>query len=264
MSFCRRVSVSLLAAVVFLSSFAAYKQVGRYCGQGAVTDYHESFTFDYKVENITKFNIGLPEYKGLGSNNCSPTAGGIVMGYYDIFKPNLIPNYESAIYYNGVYYYDGQCGTVYNTISEIYNLMGTNVGGDGTTLSGFKNGLSNYVSGKGYSLQYESVMQNGLNVNSLKTKLTDGKPVVLFIKGFTFTSFNSSLITATSEEYYGKTSGNRHTCVAYGYRTVSYYRNGRAFRSDTYMLVSFGDESTGYLLMNDMTSIEDAYAIVIQ
>lgn len=265
MTVCKKLSAGLFVLVMFLSSFAAFAQVERYSASAGVTTETETITFDTKAQNITKMNIGMPDYSGAGTNNCAPTAGGILLGYYDIFKPNLLPNFESTFYYNGVYYFNTMTTAVSAIITNLYNLMGTDVGGAGTTLAGFKRGFSSYVEDKGYGVQYESVMKNGnFNLDLYLSKINSQKPVALFIRGFKYMPTGGFTTTPTSENHIKFVSDNNgHACIAYGYKTVTYYRGGSAFRTDNYLLVSFTDATVGYLLMNNYSTIENALAVVV-
>ena len=58
--------------------------------------------------------------------------------------------------YEGEFYYSGQTQEVNDALQELYDLMGTNTTGPGTTETQFINGLTSYVNGQGYNITFNS------------------------------------------------------------------------------------------------------------
>lgn len=254
------------AVILFVCCILAVPSIGReqavYCGNEGAVSFAETVSFTSKETDAGQTVATLPAYLGIGSNACVPAAASIVLGYYDIYKPELIPDFTSAYVYNGVYYYAAQNDKVNSVINQLAELMQTNVISPGTTVAQFKAGFTKYVNVKGYSVAYESLMTNNFSLEAFKEKIEANTPVLLFLNGYRYNTLAGYSEMSGTDVFSGITSENRHACAAYGYKTFRYYRNGSLFRTDTYLLVAFGDNTKGMLLM-DISRIEDAYAIII-
>ena len=80
-------------------------------------------------------------------NACGPIGGGIIVGYYDKYFQNLIPNYTN--YYTATGKYRLQDSTyVPAMIQALYTEMQTNVVAPGVSESECLDGLQSYVEGK--------------------------------------------------------------------------------------------------------------------
>lgn len=81
----------------------------------------------------------------------------------------------------------------------------------------------------------------------------------------TYVYYNDIGITMgeTSATMYRLTSPNGHVVSAFGYREYNFYSDGEIFRTDRYMVVSFGNGTSGIISINDLSTIVNAYAIAI-
>lgn len=244
----------------------AYKGFG-YCGGGKFVEKVQ--TVNYAKKNTETYSIAydLPNYCGRSEEDtsCANTAGAIVLGYYDRFCENLIPNYKSYIKLGSMMRYKTGTVEIANLISELNSLMGTDVGQLGTTFSEFQAGMQRYVSEKGYTYQTESVFSWGkFDFEKYKSEVEEERPVVLFLSGYAIVnSFSESSVTDTIKSGYAETT---HVAVGCGYKTDVYYNaNGNVSDTRNYLRVASGLEQygIGYLNINGFGNIDKAISVEI-
>ncbi len=245
---------------------SAYKGFG-YCGDGSTTVVTQTVEHASKqVENYT-IQFELPNYMGsvYGITSCANTAGAIIIGYYDRFYENLIPDYQSYVSIGGVVCYKTGATEVFDLVMELYDLMGTDKNQAGTTYAGFQSGMQQYVTGKGYTYTTTNMFTNGsLNMTSYKNAVQAGKPVAMFLSGFAML-VNTSQTTPTdtiTSHYINST----HATVGCGYRIDTYYdESGRLIDTRNYLKIASGLESydIGYLNINALGQMDKAIAVDI-
>lgn len=225
----------------------------------------EIITFASKEEERIEFPYAVPTYyTSTLSNACGPVAGAIVVGYYDKYYEDLIPNYTAYYAANGRYRRPDST-YVPALIQELYTLMQTNVVDVGVSVSECKAGLQDYVSARSLALTYTTVKSNSsaFNETACKNAISNQKPVLLFCNSITTYLYAGG--ETEDELIYVKTSSS-HIVVCYGYYKVKYYNESNVnFRTDTYLEVSTGWQinSTGYVKANDMSWVDEAYAVEI-
>ncbi len=244
----------------------AYEGFG-YCGDGSTTAVTQTVAYTTKETTTYSIEYDLPNYKGSvnGVTGCANTAGGIVIGYYDRFCENLIPDYQSYMTIGGGLCYKTNTTEALNMILELYTLMGTDVGVTGTTFTGFQNGMQQYVTGKGYTYTTESMFTNGVfNMSSYRTAVQSGKPVVIFMSGF------AMLAQTTTEDNVDTINSNyindTHVTVGCGYKTDTYYNSlGWTINIKQYLKVASGLEeyNIGYLNINALGTMDSAISVQI-
>ena len=232
-------------------------------GAGTSVDADETINYDsYTI--LEDVSIPAPSYFSTNSsltNSCAPVTGTNVCGFYDRWFPNLVPNYTTC-YVSGSYVvYPAISGEPIQTcISTLYSLMGTNVGGAGTTQSGFQNGLVQYFTNQGYSLSYQSIKTSStnINLNALKQAVQNDNVAVLSFTKFNFVT--TLVYDENSVDVYKDYYNAGHMLMVNGYKTVAYYKDGVNFRTDTYLYSSsgFGSGITGYVLLGDNMTIVEA------
>lgn len=232
--------------------------------QNTVTD-----AFSYSRKEVSQYQINntFPDYYNTNvslTNTCANVAGANVIGYYDRYFDELIPNCASGIlrgtnyvYYEMLLFKEKKQAV----IDWLYTTMKTNTIDDGTTEDDCLEGLAEYVQQKGRSITYSSVMTGTeLNFDEFETELKEGKPIMFFLSGYNFVSVNDSgnSVTITINEYTGN-----HIVVAYGYQKVDYYdANNSLIESNIYIFISTGIESTsGFYLLNYGGNINSAKAV---
>lgn len=237
---------------------------------GTQTTVTETFTYSTK-ETVTTIQINntFPAYYNTNSNlsnECACVAGANLIGYYDRYFENLIPNHSPGVKRGAGYLYNQMLVNKplkQAVIDDLYVRMGTNVSQSGTTQSGFQNGLSSYVQSKGYSISYSSIMSGStLNIQSLIQSLNDKKPVALFLQGFNISQISDSNGTTTLTK---NTFTGNHTVIVYGLTVVNYYDSTNTLvKVKTYLSVASGlEDYTGYYILNNNGSIVGANAVEI-
>ncbi len=240
------------------------------------TGTHTSDTYEVHYDSVTVTNKVLYSAPSYGSGNttypncCAPVAGTNVVGFYDRWYTNLIPNYTPGIFLsNGQYKYYPEYGAdaVSDALTNMYTIMKTNQDGGGTTDVNFKNGLKKYVNSAGYNYSTASYYKNKTNVdlNKLATAVDENKVAVIMCQQYNFVS----QIRFFSDEKYSyivKTNSTvGHIMMVYGYKVVEYYRSSSNFRTDYFLCVSssYSNGVQGYMQLNDFASIDDAFIVSI-
>ncbi len=228
-------------------------------------------TFEYATKETSseyKINKSFPAYYNTNSsltNSCANVAGANIMGYYDRYYENLIPDYVPGILRGANYSYYQMTVNVskkQDVINELYVRMGTNSPDAGTSQEGYKSGITSYVNAKGYNVTYNSVMTgSGLDINKLKSVLQNGDPVSLYLSGYNITAINDTGYSLNLNKYLY--TGN-HIMIVYGYQTINYYNSNHILiKSNTYLYVATGMIHTGYYILNNNGTINDAEAVHI-
>ena len=268
---------SVVAIVALCSSFFSVSAINVKAEANEETRYYdvpsialtsgsnEIITFSRKEDELIEFPYAVPTYYTTTlSNACGPVAGAIVVGYYDKYYENLIPNYTAYYTANGRYRRPDST-YVPTLIQELYTSMNTNVVDLGVSVTECKEGLQDYVMAKDFSLSYTTVKAYSLSFNetACKNAISNQKPILLFCNSVTTYLYDGG--TTEDEWIYVANSGN-HIVVCYGYRKIKYYdANNVNFRTDTYLKVATGwaDNSTGYVKANDMNWLDEGYAVNI-
>lgn len=229
----------------------------------------ETIYYSWKDTTFYQINTSFPDYYNTNSsltNTCANVAGANIIGYYDRYYDNLIPDYTTGILRtNGYYYYPMgfNMDKKQAMINLFYSSMKTNTKNDGTSKEDCLNGLKNYIQSQSRSITYTSVMPNGVfSLDKFDAQLRAGNPVLIFLSGYNYVEYSDSgkQETITKNIYNGN-----HIVVAYGYQKVNYYdANNNLFRSNTYIYVSKGIKNVnGFYLLNSGGNIDAAEAVAI-
>lgn len=234
--------------------------------QGAGTEVKRTETITYATRSETLYSIesDLPEYMGVeGGSNCANIAGGTVIGYYDRFCENLIPDFQSYELFYGYVFYKGVTVEVANTLKELNSLMGTTSGG--TTFSGFQAGMNSYVKSHGYTYGSTSLMTNGVfDFGKYEQAVKTNKPVALFYNYYTITSVSTP--SEGKDNIYYSCKSASHVVVGCGYKIHTYYdANGKVLTTRTYLKAASGFSFEGicYFNISNYSKIDNAIAITI-
>ena len=223
----------------------------------------EEITFTSRTENeVTTIGEFPMYYSNNYSNVCGPVAGSMLVGFYDRYYENLIPDYTS--YYTTTGKYKTYAPTqVADTISSLYTLMRTNVDDVGVSRTDFLNGLSDYVEDKGLTIQYTAIDSgSSFSYSAYKTSIDANKPVVLFCNNVVLNTFG---IYENSETIVSEPVSGGHIVVGYGYCEVEYYNGSTLFRSEKYMLVANGWSTIplGYINIEEDYWYNNGYSVLI-
>lgn len=271
--------VALMVAVMFTISFTAPSITYAFSEENEIDEIYyaaisssrketESFSYATKTTESYSVNPTFPNYYNVNSelqNTCANVAGANIIGYYDRFFVNLMPNTVPGAGTTKYTYYPMSKNMAANqeVINDLYNRMQTNTVGNGNTQTQYKNGISSYVQSKGYTTSYSSVMTNRMfDLNKAIVQFQNGNPISLYMSGYGFTKVidNGNLITFEKEIFDGN-----HIAIAYGYEKVSYFdASGKVIRSEIYLRVSTGMNGvSGVYIVNNYGSLNDAEAVHI-
>ncbi len=235
---------------------------------GDITTTTETVTYSTKSTDEYRFPFYAPNISGgLSGSCCANTAGAVVIAYYDRFKENLIPNFQSYILMGGaVVIYKNTAAEYEPLIYTLVDYMAVEGIQQGTTFTGFQNGMERYVEEKGYSYSTSSVMSWGnFDFDEYVDAVEQEKPVALFLNGF---SMYHGITTETEGQDVIESGycAATHVEVGIGYRVDTYYNaNGTVKTTRKYLRVISGLDSygMGYLNINASGEIVNAVSINI-
>ncbi|MBQ8428032.1 MAG: hypothetical protein IJX18_02125 [Clostridia bacterium] len=226
----------------------------------------ETIYYARKEQTYTLFDYCVPYYQNNNTsltNACGAVAGAIVVGYYDKYFEDLIPNYTA--YYTSGRYRGVDSTYVPALIQDLYTRMRTNVDDVGVSESDCINGLTSYVQSKGHSITYTSAKSgSGFNHTLCDNAIATGKPILLFCENVSLYGVGES----DGYDYWSQsiTSG-AHIAVAFGYLTINYYdANDALIRTDHHIEIATGwpgNNKCGYLNANDSSWLNSAYIVNI-
>lgn len=250
-------------------ALTAYSDDTLYSETSTQNNETETFSYSRKEIDTYKMNNSFPDYYNTNTsltNTCANVAGANVIGYYDRYYDDLIPNCAAGILRGTNYTYYPM-----NTFKEkkqavidwLYISMKTNTTDNGTTESDCLEGLSEYVQEKGRGITYSSIMTNNtFDFEKFESELREGKPIMFFLSGYNFVLVKDieNQVTITKNEYTGN-----HIVVAYGYQKVNYYNgNNVLIKTNIYIYISTGILGTsGFYLLNNGGNIDSAKAVDI-
>lgn len=205
-----------------------------------------------------------PRFCGSGlTSGCAAVAGGNLIGYFDRYYEDLIPNHVAGRYISEYYSYNLADTYVYQAINTLYEDMEGTV--NGITESNFKSGLQLYCERKGLTCDFSSVMSLGkLNYNSVRSSMQNNKPVALLLN--TYNICQIGMHETNNDHYLQYTNyfGN-HVMVGFGYRVMVYNLPDGSINSYRFIYVATGwaDPSDAYFNIEYSTNIVSAYGVNI-
>lgn len=216
-----------------------------------------------ETETVTQYRMPLYTATGDLTNCCGAVAGSIIVGFYDRYYPDLIPNW-TPYFSNNMYKY---ADTTYvpAVMEELYVLMRTNVDDVGVSQYDCRDGLQEYFNDRGRNLSYSSIETSSqFNYQLYKQAIQANKPVLMFCTELTISflvySNSQSAAVFTHQDISGA-----HIIVGYGYTTVNYYNGDTIFRSEEYLLVSTGRDgfTDAYVNISSTDWLVDGYAVTV-
>lgn len=243
---------------------SASSEESKYCNTGG-SFVEESETIIYARKDKVEYNIAskVPDYAPHNfTTGCANIAGSIIISYYDRFCEELIP--DCTTYYkfgNAIIYKSGNEKNDAVT-DTLYTLMGTDVGGAGTTFSGFQQGMNSYVSSHGYTYSTESL--GTIDMNKYISAVKSNKPVALFLGNYSLKSTGED--SGSVEVINSKHSSVAHVVVGYGYKIDYYYNSANALiATRTYLRIASGHVTFGlcYLCLDGKSQVNEAVAVNI-
>lgn len=230
------------------------------------------FTFTYSTDSISfvaRNESGYELAKRLPSNtevpnlknDCVPVAGANIIQFWDRYATDLIPNFTPGAGTNSSYLYKESNLKMEEVITTLYNDMKTS--STGTTIDKFKNGMTAYTKRHGYNITFTSVMDGSrFNYDIAKQIFLLDHPMVLFVDCCAAVNIDSFPNVDNLDIMH---INGAHAMAAFGYKEIQYnLTNGS--RTDYYLRVATGitQRPKGYLSVNNVDSIDDAYGVVIK
>lgn len=255
-------------AINILLNFETQPKLERYSSDGTnIMPYaavsSETVNYTSKEETYEETAYGMPIYyqRSTLPNSCGPTAGAIVVGFYDKYYVDLIPDYDPCLS-TGKY---KRADKVYipQLMSELYTLMRTNVDDVGVSESDCLNGLRTYVANRGRVINYNKIISSKrVNEAAFVSAIHNNQPTLLFCSKMDLYLIST---TTNSDKLLKSAYVGAHVAVASGIYTVKYYNGNNNFRTDKYIKVvtGFSEVSTGYLRLDASDWCNDALTVSI-
>lgn len=222
-------------------------------------------TVNYTSRTIDSYRLckRIPCFSNPGGmvGACAAVAGSNILGYYDRFYENLIPNHVAGTEAYGDYYYYIQDSAVNDSMSELFTLMGGN--GSGISESGFKSGLQQYCANNNLSCDFTQLMSGGtLSFSSVKQCIDDGKPLALLLSTYNVTTIHYG--DNSNDFRYDIYLGN-HVMVGFGYAKFSYVLTdgSNAYYEFVYVASGFSQLDSAFFNINYRTNINSVYKVYI-
>lgn len=235
-----------------------------YCGSGATTEQTETISYSRKETETYSIKSGIPDYYSPTSGTgCANVAGAVIIGYYDRFCENLIPNLKTYMQLGSTVKYLAAKFEISNLIEELKDLMGTDKNTSGTTFSGFQQGMRMYANNHNYTYSTEDLGK--LNFDKFKAAVQSDKPVALFLSNYSI--LTGSLVNDTIEVITNELTTTAHVVVGFGYKIDTYYNsNNTIVAQRTYLKVASGltKYGLGFLCLDGKSKIEYAISTKIE
>lgn len=234
-------------------------------GDGGTTTGGVTINIPYKSRTYNDYWMALstPDYHTSPYvSSCACIAGANIVGYFDRYCPNLIPNFEPGYEYMGYYFYYGETNEITPVVTQLYSDMGTTASA-GTTTAQFLSGMTKYANRAGYTFSYSSCMNgSNFNLSAAKNGMHNDRPIALFLTGYNVAAIGP-LEGYDSIAY--QLSAANHVMVGFGYYDITYTYDSGAQETFNYIYVAsgVGIRPEGYFNINYNTKINDAYAVSI-
>lgn len=275
------ISIIVLAFTAFFAVFFALQAANvafadgvdesHYFGISTIYTTTQTFSYSTKTTESYFINTSVPAYYDTANRDytCAPVAGANLIGFYDRYFPNLVPDiatgYARGTRYN--YYAMSRYETqLQSLINDLATRMGTN--SNGTNKDGFMTGFSSYVASRNLNVTFTNITQEVTNAFVLDfeqavAQLKNGNPIAFFTSGVNFTTFTD---TGSSVSMTIKSANDNHIFVAYGYQKVIYYdASGNVLRKYISFSTSSGENGLkGYYVLNNNMIVESALAVHIE
>lgn len=260
---------ALTGAGTLTAGAAAERYYGDSTAVSANAPVIETINYASKTEDSYLINASFPNYYNTDSsitNTCANVAGANLLGFYDRYYDELIPDCTVGMLRGNIYTYLPMAANITQkqaVINTLYTAMGTNTIENGTSQAQFHTGFTSYVTGRGRSVSYTSYVTSGaLDWDGVTAAIDGGTPVALYMSDY---NISTRSIASGSDAYYKEIMSGNHIAIAYGYNEVKYYNAaGTLVRTVRYFNISTGYNRTQalYVVGNNGT-LDDAEAVSI-
>lgn len=235
--------------------------------EGGVTYTTENVFISYVSKDYTYHPMAAmcPRFTGGYSipNGCAAVAGGNLLGYFDRYYEDLLPNHSAGYMYYTVYIYNGEDSYVEGAIDELYSYMDI-TSEHGATVDSFKAGMKTYCSGKGRSVSFTSCKNGGaLDYNLAVQKMQSGQPLAIFLNTYTVSEYFPR--DNNEDYYYYYKFKSNHVMAGFGSREIVYTMSDGSTQTTQLICVATGLSvcTEGYFNVNFETNIIECYAVNI-
>ena len=225
----------------------------------------ETVEIPYTSKTLTKshsLSFMYPDYTYVPAvGACGCIAGANVIGFFDRYYEDLIPNHVSGSAFGNTYLYNIEDDAVVATIQTLYEYMGTEH--VGTTEDEFIDGMKRYCNEKGRTISFTSCMSSkSFDFTSTQHKMESNQPIVLFLSGYNAAILSENNDSTDSVDYL--VSDANHIMIGFGYAVYSYSISNKTVTYE-YINVSTGLSGNTRRLfdINYKTKINDALAVSI-
>ncbi len=207
--------------------------------------------------------LKTPDYT-IGGVTCVPIAGANLLGFYDRYYDELIPNFTAGVVYGNYYMYKYEDSNVKTATLQLAANMGlTDPAKQGASISDAKIGLTKYCKNKSRNVSFTSAMQNNtFSYEAAKSQLNANKPLIIFCSVFNLVS---SGVLDNKETITLSICDDPHAMAVFGYMEITYKLANGTTRVDKYLDVASGliEFPFGRIYMGSNITIDDAYAVTI-
>lgn len=235
-----------------------------YCGSGVTMEQTETIIYSRKETETYNIKSGVPDYYSAISNTgCANVAGAVIIGYYDRFCENLIPNLKTYMQLGSTIKYLAAKPEINSLIEELKGFMDTDQITSGTTFNGYQQGMRTYANKHNYTYSTEDLGK--LDFDKFKSAVKRDKPVAIFLSNYSILTGIS--ISGTSEIITNELNTTAHVVVGFGYKIDTYYDwNNRIVAQRTYLNVASGLTKfrINFLCLDGKSKIEYAISTTIE
>ena len=235
-----------------------------YLGASFFTEQTSSITYVDKSENNKSLALFTPDY-ALAEVTCVPNAATNVLGFYDRYYTELIPNFTAGktVLVNHYMYHAADSNVGIAAVQLAYDMGLSDPAHDGATVGMCKTGMQKYCARKSLSVGFSSCMSSGnFNYQTAKSYLNSNIPIIIFTSKLNLTSIGTVDKTDTITMH---TASAMHAMAVFGYTEVTYFLSDGTTKTNTYLRVASDVTSIfSYLVdINTNIDIDDAYAVTI-
>ena len=224
----------------------------------------QSFSIPYNSRDYREYDLAIfcPTYTfAPTAGSCAPIAAANIVGFYDRYDENLIPNHKSGTLVGEWYSYYVEDSAVVSVIRELHSLMGTTAT-TGTTEKQFLDGLESFCKSKGKKLETYSCMSGkSFSFSKAQSYIDSNMPIALFLSGY---NVGRRLSQDHEDLFSFYTSDANHVMVGFGYSTYIYQTSDGTLTKNYFNVAAgLSDNASGIYDTSFATQINDALAIRI-
>lgn len=220
-------------------------------------------TYSSRTTKYKSLAKRMPSYTNPGdlSGACAAIAGTNILGFYDRYYDDLIPNFTAGKEVYGYYIYNADNSYVYESMRELYSDM--NGSSAGITESNFKSGMQKYCAKRNLSCDFTSLLSSGkFNFAAAVQSIEENKPIALMLSTYTICDIDG--YNGYDEQTYHMYYGN-HVMAGFGYCEFDYILTDGSSANYKFIYVSTGfiTPDSGYFNISYSTNINSAYKVYI-